>query len=76
MDNVSIQEMRFEFGKIKAGLERGEEFVLTYRNKPLAKLLPVRQTTPPEEDPALSFGVEAENIDPMDNREIDATIYG
>jgi len=43
MATVSIQEMRFDFGKIKSALERGKELMLTYRNKPLAKMLPVTE---------------------------------
>lgn len=76
MDNVSIQEMRFEFGKIKAGLDRGEEYVLTYRNKPLARILPIDPISSPRVDPALSFGDTAEDLKPMTNREMDESIYG
>jgi len=50
--------------------------MLTYRNRPLAKLLPVAQKEPAGPDPALSFGIHSEDIDVMTNQEIDRTIYG
>ena len=68
--------MRFEFAKIKSGLERGEEFMLTYRNRPLARLLPVAEKAPAGPDPALSFGAPPEDLEPMSNAEIDRAIYG
>ena len=76
MITVSIQEMRFDFAKVKSALQRGEELMLTYRNRPLAKLLPVAQKESAEPDPALSFGIHAEDIDVMTNQEIDRAIYG
>lgn len=75
MVTVSIQEMRFDFGKIRSALERGEELMLTYRNKPLAKLLPVTERDFVGPDPALSFGTDAENLEPLNNEEIDRAIY-
>ena len=77
MNSVSIQQVRFEFGKVKAALERGEELLLTFRNKPLAKLSPVSANSAiSEDDPALSFADGAEQLPVLDNAGIDATIYG
>ncbi len=76
MVTVSIQEMRFEFAKVKSALLRGEELMLTYRNRPLAKLLPVADKEPNGPDPALSFGIDPEDVDEMTNQEIDRAIYG
>ncbi|MGF1678178.1 MAG: type II toxin-antitoxin system Phd/YefM family antitoxin [Candidatus Methylacidiphilales bacterium] len=76
MDNVSIQEMRFEFGKIKAGLKNGRTYVLTYRNKPLATLIPIQDSKVKEDDSALAFGIEAVDIEPMTNQDMDKAIYG
>ena len=77
MTTVSIQEMRFEFGKVKRALERGEELLLTFRNRPLARLSPV---APPraslKRDPALDFGKDAEDLPVISNEEIDAAAYG
>ena len=65
MKRVSIQEMRFEFAGVRAALEAGEELVLTFRNRPLARLHPFASPAPAAGvDPALQFGDEAENIEP------------
>lgn len=77
MKTVSIQEMRFEFAGVRSALEAGEELVLTYRNRPLARLLPFASPPPPAGvDPALQFGNEPENLEPLSNPKIDALIYG
>jgi antitoxin (DNA-binding transcriptional repressor) of toxin-antitoxin stability system len=76
MKTVSIQEMRFEFAGVRSALEAGEELVLTFRNRPLARLLPF--TSPPQPtglDPALQFGDEPEHIEPLRNNQVDALIY-
>lgn len=75
MVTVSIQDIRFDFARVKSALERGEELMLTYRNRPLAKLLPVVGRKSGEPDPALTFGTHPENVEPMSNREIDLAIY-
>lgn len=69
--------MRFEFAGVRAALEAGEELVLTFRNRPLARLLPF--TSPQQAkgvDPALQFADEPEDIEPMSNPQMDALIYG
>ena len=78
MNTVSIQEMRFEFAKVKRALERGEELLLTFRNRPLARLSPVASQQGPKagDDPALHFGDEAEALPALTNAEIDRAIYG
>ena len=76
MVTVSIQEMRFDFAKVKSALQRGEELMLTYRNRPLARLLPVAGKPSDGPDCALSFGMKSEDVPPMSNPEIDRAIYG
>lgn len=77
MTTVSIQEMRFEFAKVKRALERGEELLLTFRNRPLARLTPVAPQRPASRpDPALDFGKDAQDMPVMSNSNIDAAIYG
>lgn len=77
MNSVSIQEVRFEFGKVKQALERGEELLLTFRNKPLAKISPVTSKCPPlGEDPALNFGAGADELSILSNQDIDTALYG
>lgn len=77
MTTVSVQEMRFEFAKVKRALERGEELLLTFRNRPLARLSPVAPRRPEgERDPALDFGKDAEDLPVISNEDIDAALYG
>jgi len=49
--------------------------MLTYRNRPLAKLLPVVGRKSGEPDPALTFGTHPKNVQPMNSREIDLATY-
>jgi antitoxin (DNA-binding transcriptional repressor) of toxin-antitoxin stability system len=77
MTTVSIQEVRFEFAKVKRALERGEELLLTFRNRPLARLTPVApQRLTSKRDPALDFGKDAEDLPVISNSDIDAAMYG
>ena len=77
MKTVTIQKMRFEFAGVRAALEAGEELVLTFRNRPLARLLPFATPAPLAGlDPALQFADEPEDIEPMSNAKMDALIYG
>ena len=76
MKNVSIQKMRFEFGEVREALEKGEELVLTFRNRPLARLLPFALKKSIKNDPALHFGDAATPLDPMTNTDLDQAIYG
>ena len=69
--------MRFEFAGVREALEAGEELILTFRNRPLARLLPFASAKPPTGiDSALQFGDEPENLEPSSNSQIDALIYG
>lgn len=77
MTTVSVQQMRFEFAKVKRALERGEELLLTFRNRPLARLSPVAPPRPASErDPALDFGQDAQDLTVISNADIDAALYG
>jgi antitoxin (DNA-binding transcriptional repressor) of toxin-antitoxin stability system len=75
MVTVSVQDIRFDFARIKSALERGEELMLTYRNRPLAKILPVVERQSNEPDPAINFGTQPESLEPLSNAEIDRAIY-
>lgn len=76
MTTVSIQEIRFEFAKVGRALERGEKLLLTFRNRPLARLSPVApQHAKLASDPALHFGEEAEDLPVLSNADIDAAMY-
>ena len=69
--------MRFEFAGVREALEAGEELILTFRNRPLARLLPFASAKAPSGiDSALQFGAELESLNPVNNNQLDALIYG
>ncbi len=76
MKKASIQDLRFRFKPLLEDLQRGEEITLTYRNKPLARIVPLtKEASPPEDDPAYHFHEQAVSGAPMTNQEIDEAIY-
>ncbi len=45
MHIISMKQLREQFEPIRDGLARGESYLLMYRSKPLATLLPYEQST-------------------------------
>lgn len=43
MHYVSTKQLRLQFPQIRAALEKGEEYVLIHRSKPIAKLVPLSE---------------------------------
>lgn len=41
--NVSTKELRVQSGKIIHQVQHGQEVIVTYRGKPLAKIVPIQQ---------------------------------
>ena len=74
---ISTHEMRFEFDRVLQAVKAGRALTLTYRNRPLARIVPL-QTEPeiPEDDPIFRLHELAEPIGPLTNAQIDAAIYG
>ena len=69
--------MRFEFAGVREALEAGEELILTFRNRPLARMLPFASVKSPiGVDSALQFGADPENLEPLNNNQLDTLIYG
>ena len=70
-------EMRFQFDRVLRAVKAGRALTLTYRNRPLARIVPL-QTEPeiPEDDPIFRLHELAEPIGPLTNAQIDAAIYG
>jgi prevent-host-death family protein len=76
-DTISTHEMRFQFSRILKAVKAGRSLTLTYRNKPLARIVPLNpQAEPPADDPVFRLHELAEPIGPLTNAEIDAAIYG
>jgi prevent-host-death family protein len=76
-ETISTHEMRFQFERVLRAVKAGRALTLTYRNRPLARIVPL-QTEPeiPEDDPIFRLHELAEPIGPLTNAEIDAVIYG
>ena len=75
--SISTHEMRFQFGRVLRAVKAGRSLTLTYRNKPLARIVPIAQ--PAEispSDPVFRLHELAEPLGPLTNGEIDAAIYG
>lgn len=74
---ISTHDMRFQFDRVLRAVKAGRSLTLTYRNKPLARIVPLR-TEPEiaENDAIFRLHELAEPIGPLTNAEIDAAIYG
>jgi antitoxin (DNA-binding transcriptional repressor) of toxin-antitoxin stability system len=69
--------MRFQFGRILKAMKVGRPLTLTYRNKPLARIVPLKSNiAPSKDDHVFRLHELAEPIGPLTNAEIDAAIYG
>jgi len=76
-DSISTHEMRFEFSRVLRAVQAGRSLTLTYRNEPLARIVPLTpRAAPPVDDPIFRLHELAEPIGPMTNQEIDRAIYG
>lgn len=76
-DRISTHEMRFEFSRILDAVREGRSLTLTYRNQPLARIVPLTSgAMPPADDPIYRLQELAEPIGPLTNAEMDRAIYG
>jgi antitoxin (DNA-binding transcriptional repressor) of toxin-antitoxin stability system len=75
--NISTHEMRFQFGRVLQAVKAGRSLTLTYRRKPLARIVPLKarvELSP--DDPVFRLHELAEPLGPLTNAEMDAAIYG
>ncbi len=76
-DTISTHEMRFEFDRVLRAVKAGRSLTLTYRNKPLARIVPLKEDeSVQEDDPIFRLDELAEPIGPLTNAQIDALVYG
>lgn len=74
---ISTHEMRFEFDRVLRAVKAGRTLTLTYRSKPLARIVPLPvEPECPKDDPIFRLDELSEPIGPLTNREIDSAIYG
>ena len=76
-DSISTDQMRFEFERVLRAVKAGRSLTLTYRNKPLARIVPLNEDLPiAKDDPIFRLDELAEPIGPLTNTEIDRLVYG
>lgn len=74
---ISTDELRFNFQKVLEAMSKGRGLILTYRNKPLARIEPIlpEPSIATEEDPFLLLANFAEPMGSLTSREIDEELY-
>jgi prevent-host-death family protein len=76
-ESISTHEMRFQFGRILEAVKAGRSLTLTYRNQPLARIVPLKSRAEiSPDDPVFRLHELAEPLGPLTNAEMDAAIYG
>ena len=75
---ISTNELRLKFDRVLKAVKQGRSLTLTYRNKPLARIVPVTQEyLLYEDDPMYRMYEHAEPLGtPITNEEMDRLIYG
>jgi prevent-host-death family protein len=74
---ISTHEMRFQFGRVLQAVKAGRSLTLTYRSRPLARIVPLRPDKGMSpEDPVFRLHELAQPLGPLSNVEMDAAIYG
>ena len=76
-NTISTHQMRFQFDRVLKAVKAGKSLTLTYRNKPLARIVPLQeQTSIAEDDPIFRLHELAEPIGALTNVEVDQLVYG
>ena len=76
---ISTNELRLNFDRVLKAVKQGRSLTLTYRNKPLARIVPLKDDEQllSEDDPIYRMYELAEPIGvPLTNEEMDKLIYG
>jgi len=75
---ISTNELRLKFDRVLKAVKQGRSLTLTYRNKPLARIVPINQEySPREDDPIYHMYEHAQPVGaPITNEEMDRLIYG
>jgi len=69
--------MRFQFSRVLSAVKAGRSLTLTYRNRPLARIVPLKaEAEISPQDPVFRLHELAEPMGPLTNAEMDAAIYG
>lgn len=76
MKTISMLDFRNDAERILAQVIKGERMVLTRRGKPVARLEPIAQDTPNEDDSFYSLTDLAQTGKSLSNKQIDDILYG
>lgn len=77
MSSISMVELRQDAEGVLRRVKQGEQLILTYRGKPVARLSPFDSATPPADDPFYRLADSAaDGGESLTNEEIDKIIYG
>src|SRR6516162_7765166 len=74
----STNELRLKFDRVLKAMKQGQILTLTYRNKPLARIVPLKEERSlSEDDPIYRMYELAQPVGaPLTNDEMDKLIYG
>jgi prevent-host-death family protein len=75
---ISTNELRLNFDRVLKAVKQGRSLTLTYRNKPLARIVPLKEERLLSgDDPIYRMYELAEPVGiPLTNEEMDNLIYG
>ncbi len=74
---ISTHEMQFQFERVLEAVKTGRTLTLTYRNRLLARIVPLREKPDlPADNPIYHLDELSEPVGPLTNAGIDAAIYG
>ncbi|HYZ74009.1 MAG TPA: hypothetical protein VE641_13080 [Chthoniobacterales bacterium] len=74
-ERISAHHMRFDLKRVVKALKAGHSLILTYRNKPVARIEPLNNELPvAKDDPIFHLDELAEPIGPLTNFEIDRLV--
>jgi prevent-host-death family protein len=75
---ISTNELRLKFDRVLKAMKQGRTLTLTYRNKPLARIVPLKEERSlSEDDPIYRMYELAQPVGaPLTNDEMDKLIYG
>ena len=77
MTTVSMVELRRDAEGVLQRVGRGEQLVLTYRGRPVARLEPVTKPATSPNDPIYRLAeIAVDRGESLGNEEMDAIVYG
>jgi prevent-host-death family protein len=75
---ITAHDLRFRFERVLTAVKNGATVTLTYRNRPMAKIVPLqtRARRIRAGDPIYRFHEFAEPMGTLINRQLDRILYG